>query len=113
MAFEAITIRRAEPKDRDGIWHLLHAQCKGWSGEQIRQNLPNLLLLIKQDKILAVLFGKLTTGKTEVIWIVIHPLYPEEELKQILVHSLLGSQYPARNSQKAPDISDLIPWPSI
>ncbi|HBE79872.1 MAG TPA: hypothetical protein DDW65_19150 [Firmicutes bacterium] len=113
MAFEAITIRRAEPKDRDGIWHLLHAQCKGWSEEQIDENLPNLLLLIKQDKILAVLFGKLTAGKTEVIWIVIHPLYPEEELKQTLVHGLLGSQYPARNDPKASDIGGLLINPVV
>lgn len=109
MNFEAITIRCAENTEVKEIWDLLHADGKGWSMEMIAENLDHILILCKQNKILGVLYGELNPYQTTVFWIVIHPLYPEEQLKQILVQGLKSALYPvedkSRRSQKRTQIS--------
>jgi hypothetical protein len=92
MDFEVITIRFAENKDIKRIWYLLHADCKGWSMEMISGNLDHMLVLAKNDQLLGVLYGELAASKVKVFWIVIHPLYPEEELKQLFIRALNSTQ---------------------
>jgi hypothetical protein len=111
MAFESIIIRRAKNRDIEGIWDLLHADCKGWSEEQICSNLSYLLVLTKHDKLLGVLFGELTSGKKEVFWIVIHPLYPEELLKKMLFQGLKGGSFPIFEEERIINVGRALTCP--
>jgi hypothetical protein len=103
MSFAAITIRPAEYKDIDGIWHLLHAECKGWSDEEIQRNLPLLFVLTRQDKLLGVLWGELMHRNVKIMWIVIHPLYAEGPLKQVFIQFLRGIGYIVADAEKRTD----------
>ncbi len=102
MDFKTITIRSAGAKDIEGIWHLLHANCMGWSQEKIKENIGRLLVMEEgedeRERLLGVLYGELNPYKKEVFWVAVHPLYPEEPLKQMLVGSL--QRNPERTQKK-------------
>jgi hypothetical protein len=107
--FEAITIRRADNTDIKRIWDLLHADCKGWSMEMITGNLEHLLVLCKQNKLLGVLYGALACSKAEIFWIVIHPFYPEKEIKQLFIQTLHGTRQLVEKERKRQKIYSMIP----
>ena len=92
MDFEAITIRSAESKDVKEIWDLLHADCRSWSEVQISENLHQLLILAKGNRLLGVLYGDLNPYKIAVFWVAIHPLYPEMQFNQLFIQALQGIQ---------------------
>jgi hypothetical protein len=109
MTFEAITIRPAEAIDIKEIWDLFHADSKTWTEEQIMRNIQQLLVLTRQDKLLGVLFGKLTPGKEEVIWIVIHPMYPEAQLKELMIQGLKVTQCQALKEKQNQKRGNMFP----
>ncbi len=98
MDFKTITIRSAGAKDIDGIWHLLHANSMGWRREKVKENIDHLLVMVEENRLLGTLYGEFNPYKKEVFWVVVHPLYPEEPLKQMLIGSL--QRLPGRNSKK-------------
>jgi N-acetylglutamate synthase-like GNAT family acetyltransferase len=108
MNFEAITIRVAEAKDIKQIWDLLHTDVKTWSETEIIRNIQQLIVLTKQDKLLGVLFGELTPSKAEVIWVVIHPMYPENLLRELLFQSLKGTQIQHQDQKETLTLLDSI-----
>lgn len=109
MDFKTITIRSAEKKDIEGIWHLLHANSIGWGQEKIEENIGRLLVMEegegegerKGERLLAILYGEFNPYKKEVFWVAVHPLYPEEPLKQMLIGSL--QRNPGRTQKKLLD----------
>lgn len=111
MAFEAIIIRSADSTDIEKIWDLLHADCKGWSEEQIRRNLSHLFLLTRHDKLLGVLYGEVMSGKVIVVWMVIHPLYAEVQLKQVFIQALQCTQCQTLEKEQTQKIRGMIQCP--
>ncbi len=103
MDFKTITIRCAGTKDIEGIWHLLHANCMGWRQEKVKENIDHLLVMEEGEgeRLLGILFGEFNPYHKEVFWVAVHPLYPEEPLKQMLIGSL--QRNPGRNQKKLPD----------
>ena len=105
MDFKTITIRSAEEKDIEGIWHLLHANSMGWSREKVKENIDHLLVIEegegKGERLLAILYRELNSYQKEDFWVAVHPLYPEEPLKQMLVGSL--QRNPGRTQKKLLD----------
>ena len=55
-----LIIHRAGPGDVNGIWHLLHANCRTWTVPQIVQQLDRFFVLAIQRKMIGVLFGGLS-----------------------------------------------------
>ncbi len=88
MICETITIRPAINSDIEDIWHLLHADSKNWNTEHINSQLKNLVVLIKENRMLGVLYGTLTPDKTKIHWIVIHPMYPEKVLQAVMIQRI-------------------------
>lgn len=111
MDFETITIRCAESKDIPGIWDLLHADCKPWREDEIKENLNQILLLSKQDKLLGVLFWEFNFGNKQVHWVVIHPFYPEEHFKELLIHSFHGYSRSFGKKENSKKTIQAIPCP--
>ncbi len=105
MDFKTITIRSAGAKDIEGIWHLLHANSMGWSREKVKENIDHLLVMEegegKGERLLAILYRELNSYQTEDFWVAVHPLYPEEPLKQMMIGSL--QRNPGRNQKKLSD----------
>jgi hypothetical protein len=94
MLNNAITIRPAETEDIKDIWDLLHASSKTWSPEHITSQLDKLTVLVKENKILGVLYGIISPGKnTEIIWVAIHPMYPEKKLREVMIQGITITQY--------------------
>jgi len=90
--FQKITIRQAEERDADAIWHLLHAASKVWSTEGIIQTMPQFLVLTRNDQLLGVLHKNLTPHRPELPWVVIHPLYSEELLQNGMIQLVKGTR---------------------
>jgi N-acetylglutamate synthase-like GNAT family acetyltransferase len=101
MDFKTITIRSAGAKNIEGIWHLLHANSMGWSREKIKENIDRLLVMEEGERLLAILYGELNSYHKEVFWVAVHPLHPEEPLKQMLIGSL--QRNPGRTQKKLLD----------
>jgi hypothetical protein len=80
------SMRQAVPGDISRIWSLLHAESKNWSEVKISKSLDELFLLTVGEKIIGVLFKPEKAMRSE--WVVIHPMYPEEKLRGIMIQML-------------------------
>lgn len=96
MNFESIVIRRANPDDIRQIWRILHAEVITWDNERILNNLHDLLVLVRQDQVLGVLYGHL--DQKEICWVAIHPYYPEKSLQEMLADAL--AEFPKIRSKE-------------
>lgn len=70
------------------IWDLLHANCRNWNNQQIENNLTQLFVLMKAQKLLGVLHGEFKPGTGTIFWVEIHPLYPEKMLQDFMIQGL-------------------------
>jgi hypothetical protein len=88
----SMVIRFAQKGDIEAIWDLLHADCRTWNQQQIDNKLDKLLVLIKNQKMLGVLYGEFKHENSTVFWVAIHPLYPEKLLQDILIKGFYGTR---------------------
>jgi hypothetical protein len=91
---QVIIIRQARPEDRKKIWDILHANCQTWTLHQIIDNLGEMFVLAKDDKMLGVLSGSFNLGVKKIYWVEIHPFYPEKALRDVMAQGLLGTLQP-------------------
>lgn len=82
MQDSSLTFRPAEAGDLNTIWSLLHADSKAWGEERINANLNRMYLLFRSGKLIGVL---LADDAKYVDWLAVHPLYPENELSDLLL----------------------------
>lgn len=85
-----IVFCRAEVFDIEVIWRLLHSDSRMRSEEYIREHLNRIYILTEGKRVLGVLCGIPRTGKAEVSWLVVHPLYPESIIAEIMIRNLQG-----------------------
>lgn len=88
MTNETIYYRKANRSDLQKIWYLLHADSKMLKEKQILAQIDNIFILCFQKKILGVLCGTYGTGKVNINWVVIHPLYPKKVLSEAMIQEL-------------------------
>lgn len=87
-----VMIYKARLEDRENIWHLLHANCRTWTMQQIKDNISKMFILAKNGKVLGVLCGDFNPGAVVIDWVEIHPLYSEKILREVMIQGLLGTQ---------------------
>lgn len=85
MTSEGICFEKSNAFDIQSIWHLLHANSKIMSEEQISALLDELYILRFRQRILGVLCGNYYERQVVIHWVIIHPLYPEKDLKEAMI----------------------------
>ncbi len=85
-----IIFRRAKESDMNLIWKLLHADSRMRSEVYIREHLDRIYLLLEDKRVLGALCGIPRTNKAEISWLVIHPLYPESVIAEIMIREFQG-----------------------
>jgi len=51
----------------------------------IIEELPKLRVMVRDSKMLGVINGNFGAGAIKIEWIAIHPLYPEEQLREAMI----------------------------
>lgn len=85
MTNETIYFEKANLSDLQSIWFLLHADSKMMKEKQILERMNDLYILRYRQRILGVLCGNYHAGKVTIDWVVIHPLYPESDLREVMI----------------------------
>lgn len=86
-----IAIRTAQPEDTDEIYDILLAS-EGYfmNMEQIKKKLSDLIVLIHQKRLIAILSYHVCTNHAEIQWVAIHPGYPESSISLALRYLISG-----------------------
>jgi len=84
MQYSGLIFRPAIDKEINKIWDLLHAESIPWNESKINKHLPQLYVLLENEKILGILFGS-HSDKQIIRWVAIHPFYPEKSLKDLMI----------------------------
>lgn len=85
MFADSVSFRKALEVDVHFIWDLLHANSMNASDEEILQLIDRIYILEYQKRILGVLCGTYSEGRVNVLWIAIHPFYPEYPLQEAMI----------------------------
>jgi hypothetical protein len=112
MTNEVICFEKAAPADLQAIWHLLHADGKMMKEKQIIDILNDLYVLRYHQRILGALCGTYYAGKVNIAWVVIHPLFPEKDLREAMSRQFSGviCREPEDNSQKTAIFKQWFQW---
>jgi N-acetylglutamate synthase-like GNAT family acetyltransferase len=87
---DAINFRKANEMDCNAIWDLLHANGIAVQDEEILQYTNQIYVLEYQKRILGVLCGTYSGGQVNILWIAVHPLYPEHSLQEAMIQQFAG-----------------------
>ncbi len=90
MANHEIIIRKAVPADVKAIWHLLHCESKAWDTGHILKEINSLYILSSEKKLIGVLHSTAVAGDEKIVWVAVHPMYPEGSVRIFLAYGLLG-----------------------
>ncbi len=90
MSQTEIVFRRAKDSDVDVIWKLLHADGQMRNEVYIWEHLDRIYLLLEGKRVLGALCGIPRINKVEISWLVIHPLYPELIIAEIMIGEFQG-----------------------
>lgn len=90
MFDDAVSFRKADEKDLNPIWDLFHANCITLQDEEILRRIHEMYVLEYQKRILGVLCGTYLEGRVNIVWIAIHPLYPENALREAMIQQFAG-----------------------
>ncbi len=83
-----LVIRPARIGDVKGIWDLLHANTLAWPEERFTVELPKIWVMLQDSKMRGVLKGNFEVGELKVEWVAIHPLYPEQQLREAIIKGI-------------------------
>ena len=86
MTNQPIYFEKAIDTDLHQIWHLLLADSKLIKEEELLAQMNDIYVLRFNNKILGALSGTYVAGKVNIIWTVIHPIYPEKELRDAMIY---------------------------
>ncbi len=103
MFNESIIFRQAVENDSEEIWYLLHADSKMISAPKILELIEQLYVLEYQKRILGVLCGTYFKYQVNIPWVAIHPLYPEDSLREAMIQqfSSIFCHYPGNGIKKS------------
>jgi hypothetical protein len=85
MFVDSVHFRKAGEVDFNSIWDLLLANSIVFKDEEILQLIDRIYVLEYQKRILGVLCGTYSRGQVNILWIAIHPLYPEYSLQEAMI----------------------------
>lgn len=81
-----LIFRPAASVDVEEIWDILHAQSIPWSVGKIQSQIDRFFLLLQNQSILGVMWEPVQ-GELGCEWVVIHPFYPEQPLRDLIIES--------------------------